>query len=97
MLVVAFATLLVSHSLFPDETDFRVLLALPVSRRVVFLSKLAALSLFVGIFIVAAHAAMLPLFLIISVGGRTDETFPREARRASAREPRRDRRWSCWR
>jgi hypothetical protein len=75
MLVVAFATLLVSHSLFPDETDFRVLLALPVSRRVVFLSKLAALALFVGIFIVAAHAAMLPLFLIISVGGRTDGRF----------------------
>ncbi len=75
MLVVAFATLLVSHSLFPDETDFRVLLALPVSRRVVFQSKLAALSLFVGIFIVAAHAAMLPLFLIISVGGRMDESF----------------------
>ena len=62
MLVVAFATLLVSHSLFPDEIDFRVLLALPVSRRVVFLSKLAALSLFAGIFIVVAHVAMLPLF-----------------------------------
>ena len=61
MLVVAFATLLVSHSLFPDETDFRVLLALPVSRRLVFLSKLAALALFAGIFIVASHVAMLPV------------------------------------
>ena len=66
MLVVAFATLLVSHSLFPDETDFRVLLALPVSRRLVFLSKLAALALFSSIFIVASHVAMLPVAMIIS-------------------------------
>jgi len=66
MLVVAFATLLVSHSLFPDETDFRVLLALPVSRRLVFLSKLGSLALFAGIFIAASHLAMLPVFAIIS-------------------------------
>ena len=70
MLIVAFTTLLVSHSLFPDETDFRVLLALPVSRRLVFVSKLAALALFAGIFIVAAHTAMLPVFTIISAGRR---------------------------
>jgi len=70
MLVVALTTLLVSHSLFPDETDFRVLLALPVSRRLVFLSKLAALALFAGIFITAAHLAMLPVFMVIS-GGRS--------------------------
>jgi ABC-type transport system involved in multi-copper enzyme maturation permease subunit len=80
MLIVAFAAVLVSHSLFPDETDFRVLLTLPVSRRVVFVSKLAALSLFVGIFIVAAHIAMLPLFLIISSGGKVHDSFlPRVA------------------
>ena len=75
MLVVAFATLLVSQSLFPDETDFRVLLVLPVSRRVVFASKLVALTLFVGIFIVAAHTAMLPLFLIISIGAKIHESL----------------------
>jgi hypothetical protein len=74
MLVVAFAALLVSDSLFPDEIDFRVLLALPVPRRVVFVAKLAALSLFVGIFIAAAHLAMLPLFLIISGGGPVHES-----------------------
>ena len=66
MLIVAFTTLLVSHSLFPDETDFRVLLVLPVSRRAIFISKLAALAMFAGIFIVASHIAMLPLFLIVS-------------------------------
>jgi hypothetical protein len=75
MLIVAFTTLLVSPSLFPDETDFRVLLVLPVSRRVVFLSKLAALALFAGIFIVAAHAAMLPLFLIVAVARQVEESF----------------------
>jgi len=75
MLIVAFTTLLVSHSLFPDETDFRVLLALPVSRRLVFLSKLAALALFAGIFIVSAHVAMLPVFAIISGGRQAQESF----------------------
>jgi len=68
MLVVAFATLLISQSLFPDETDFRVLLVLPVTRRTIFLSKLSALALFAGLFIVSSHAAMLPLFLKISAG-----------------------------
>jgi hypothetical protein len=76
MLIVAFTTLLVSHSLFPDETDFRVLLVLPVSRRTVFLSKLGALALFAGIFIVASHVAMLPLFAIISGGRQVQESFP---------------------
>jgi hypothetical protein len=75
MLVVAFATLLVSHSLFPDETDFRVLLALPVSRRLVFLSKLAALALFASIFVVASHVAMLPVAMIISASRHAQETF----------------------
>ena len=32
MLLVAFVTLLVSHSLFPDERDFRILGPLPVRR-----------------------------------------------------------------
>ena len=75
MLVVAFATLLVSHSLFPDETDFRVLLVLPVSRPVVFLSKLLALALFAGLFIVSTHVAMLPLFLRLAAGRGVRDTF----------------------
>jgi hypothetical protein len=75
MVIVAFAAVLVSQSLFPDETDFRVLLVLPISRRLVFLSKLAALALFAGIFIVAAHVAMLPLFITISIGARAGEGF----------------------
>jgi hypothetical protein len=72
MLVVAFATLLVSHALFPDETDFRVLLPLPISRAVVFLSKLLALVLFTGLFIAAAHAAMTPLVVTMSISRWSD-------------------------
>jgi hypothetical protein len=74
MLIVGFTTLLVSQSLFPDETDCRVLLVLPVSRRVVFLSKLTALALFAGMFIAAAHLAMLPLFTMIGAGRQAQES-----------------------
>jgi hypothetical protein len=74
MLIVGFTTLLVSQSLFPDETDYRVLLVLPVSRRIVFLSKLAALALFAGMFIAAAHLAMLPLFTMIAAGRQAQES-----------------------
>jgi hypothetical protein len=66
MLVVAFATVLVSASLFPDETDFRVLLVLPVSRRMVFASKLLALAIFAGLFVLAAQAALAPLAVMMS-------------------------------
>ena len=40
MWIVAFVTVLVSHSLFPDETDFRVLMPLPIGRGLVFGAKL---------------------------------------------------------
>jgi hypothetical protein len=66
MLLVAFLTLLVSASLFPDERDFRILGPLPVRRQAVFGAKLAALALFVGGFVVVVHAALFPLFLLIS-------------------------------
>src|SRR5262249_35786590 len=36
MWIVALATVAVSQSLFPDETDFRVLMTLPIERAVVF-------------------------------------------------------------
>jgi hypothetical protein len=66
MLLVAFVTLLVSHSLFPDERDFRILGPLPVSRVLIFRAKLGA-ALFTGLFIVAAHASLLPLVLLTSM------------------------------
>ena len=67
MLLVAFVTLLVSHSLFPDERDFRILGPLPVSRLVVFRAKLTALLMFAGLFTAAAHVSLLPLTLLTSL------------------------------
>jgi hypothetical protein len=68
MWIVAFVTILVSHSLFPDETDFRVLMPLPVTQRFIFSAKLQALALFTGLFILATHAAVAPLVLLMSFG-----------------------------
>ena len=48
MWFVAGAVGLVGHSLFPDQTDFRILMAEPLSRLTIFTSKLASLLLFVG-------------------------------------------------
>ena len=68
MWIVAFVTVLVGHALFPDETDFRVLMALPVPRRLIFGAKLLALGMFTLLFVLAAHAALLPLSLLMSMG-----------------------------
>jgi hypothetical protein len=65
MLIVGFVVVLVSNSLFPDETDCRVLLPLPVSRRVVFASKALAVTLFAGLFAIAAHVGMMPLVVLM--------------------------------
>lgn len=67
MLLVAFVTLLVSHSLFPDERDFRILGPLPVPRFVVFRAKLTALLMFAGLFTAAAHVSLIPLTLLTSL------------------------------
>jgi hypothetical protein len=67
MWTVAFVTALVGHSLFPDETDFRVLMALPVSRQRIFGAKFVALALFAALFIGGTHVATAPLILILTV------------------------------
>ena len=67
MWIVSFVTVLVSHSLFPDETDYRVLMALPVPRHLIFGAKLLALAIFTALFILSAHVALLPLSLLMSV------------------------------
>jgi hypothetical protein len=68
MWIVALTTVLVSPSLFPDETDFRVLMPLPVGRGVVFGAKLLALALFAALFTLTTHVAVTPLVLRISAG-----------------------------
>ena len=55
-------------SLFPDRTDFRILMAEPLSQLTIFSSKLAALLLFVGLFVAATHLALLPLAALTLIG-----------------------------
>jgi hypothetical protein len=68
MWIVAGAVALVGHALFPDETDFRVLMAEPLSRFTIFSSKLASLLLFVNLFVAGAHLALLPLAALTMIG-----------------------------
>ena len=76
MWMVAVVTVLVSHSLFPDETDYRVLMPLPVDRRLIFGSKLLALALFAGLFTGTTHLAIAPLVLLISAGRWAADPMP---------------------
>jgi hypothetical protein len=67
MLIVAFAAALAGDSMFPDETDFRVLTPLPISRGFVFAAKLKAVSLYLGVAIaVTAIALQLPFTAVSS-------------------------------
>jgi hypothetical protein len=66
MWIVALVTVLISQSLFPDETDFRVLMPLPIGRPGIFGAKLAAVALFAGLFTVTSHMAVTPLVLLMS-------------------------------
>jgi hypothetical protein len=68
MWFVAAAVGLVGQSLFPDATDFRVLMAEPLSRVTVFGSKLASLLLFAGLFIAGTHLALVPLAGLTLIG-----------------------------
>jgi hypothetical protein len=68
MWIVAAAVVVAGHSLFPDETDYRILMAEPLPRHVIFGAKLTALLLFVALFVGGAHIALLPLFLLTMVG-----------------------------
>jgi hypothetical protein len=68
MFIVALAMALVSHSIYPDETDYRILMALPVSRTAIFTAKLCALLLFAAIFIVTTNAAIGIPFTAVSSG-----------------------------
>ena len=68
MWIVAGAIGLVGDSLFPDQTDFRVLMAEPVSRFTIFGSKLVSLLLFGGLFVAGTHLALLPLAALTMIG-----------------------------
>ena len=55
MFIVGFVAALVCQSLFPDETDYRVLTPLPVTRRLVFATKLLAMVLFASSFVLTTN------------------------------------------
>jgi hypothetical protein len=74
MLLVAFVTLLVSESLFPDERDFRILGPLPVARSTIFATKLAGLMLFTGLIVAVVHASLLPWLLLSSINHWLDHS-----------------------
>ena len=65
MLLAAFAAAFAGDSMFPDETDFRVLTPLPVTRAFVFSAKLRAIAVYLGLAIVVTALALhLPLTAI---------------------------------
>jgi hypothetical protein len=75
MWTAASAMALVGQSLFPDDTDFRILMAEPLSRLVVFGAKLAALLLFGGLFIAGTHVGVLPLAALTLIGAIETGSF----------------------
>ena len=68
MWFVAAAIGLVGESLFPDQTDYRILMAEPLSRSTIFGAKLVALLLFGGMFVVGSHLALLPVATLTMIG-----------------------------
>lgn len=75
MWIVAAAMALAGQSLFPDETDFRILMAEPLSRAEVFGAKLAALLLFAALFIAGSHVALVPLGALTLMGAAKTGSF----------------------
>jgi hypothetical protein len=75
MWIVAAAMALAGPSLFPDETDFRILMAQPLARAEVFAAKLAALLAFGGLFVVGSHVGLLPLAALTLIGAAQTGSF----------------------
>jgi hypothetical protein len=68
MWFVAAAIGLVGDSLFPNQIDFRILMAEPLSRPTIFGAKLAALLLYGGMFVAGTHLALAPLAALTMIG-----------------------------
>jgi hypothetical protein len=69
MLVVGLAAVIAGPLLFPDETDYRVLTPLPISRAFLFGAKLAAVVVIVSAAIVAVNAVA-TFWFPLAIGGR---------------------------
>jgi hypothetical protein len=75
MLVLAFVTVLLGPLLFLDETDFRVLVPLPVSRRVIFTAKLIALLRFAAIFVGGSLLALTPVIALGAMSRWSEQSW----------------------
>lgn len=69
MLLVGLAAVIAGPLLFPDETDYRVLTPLPISRAQLFLAKLTAVAILVVVAIVAVNV-ITTFWFPIAIGGR---------------------------
>jgi ABC-type transport system involved in multi-copper enzyme maturation permease subunit len=69
MFIIASVGTAVCQSMFPSETDFRILTPLPVTRRAVFGAKLLALAVFTAVFVLVTIVATGPVGPAVS-GGR---------------------------
>jgi ABC-type transport system involved in multi-copper enzyme maturation permease subunit len=79
MFIVAFAMALVVQSLFPDELDYRVLMALPIERRTIFASKLTALFLYASLFVFTTNVAFGVPFAMVSRSAWAPHAWPLRA------------------
>ena len=69
MVLIGLATVIAGPMLFPDETDYRVLTPLPISRATLFGAKLVAVIVVVGMAIIAVNAVA-TFWFPIAVAGR---------------------------
>jgi len=76
MWFVAFASVIVGASVFPDESDFRILTTLPVKRRTIFIAKILAVAGFSGIFMAGTQVALIPLLVLSGIGPWAERAFP---------------------
>jgi hypothetical protein len=75
MLVVALLTVILAPMLFPDETDYRVLSPLPVSRMQIFAAKLAALGVVIAACLLAIDLMASFWFPLVTHGWRVRHPF----------------------
>jgi hypothetical protein len=76
MWIAAFVTVLISHSLVPDETDYRVLMALPITQGFIFRAKLFALAIFCGLFIAGSLLGLTVLVIVFSMSPYSPNVLP---------------------
>src|SRR5688572_28658894 len=68
MFIIASVGTVICQSMFPSETDFRILTPLPVTRRAEFGAKFLALAVFTAVFVLVTNVATGPAFPAVAVG-----------------------------